>query len=69
MTNNKRSSNFQVNGLSIHPLENQISQSLSKEDIKVIRGGFTKLPEPISAPSRPTPPPSDPIICPPPPSM
>ncbi|MGD1949197.1 MAG: hypothetical protein ACFB14_06080 [Leptolyngbyaceae cyanobacterium] len=63
MTNNKRIA------LSICPLENQISQNLSEENLKEIRGGFTKLPDPISAPSRPTPPPSDPIICPLPPSM
>ncbi|MEM1308056.1 MAG: hypothetical protein AAGF98_00900 [Cyanobacteria bacterium P01_H01_bin.153] len=64
MAHNKR------NSLSINALENQLSQNLSEENLREIRGGLAKLPEPISVPSLPNPrPPSDPIICPLPPSM
>ena len=59
MTHNKRSS------LSIRPLDSQISQSLSEGDLREIRGGLTRLPEPISVPFPPARPPSDPVICPP----
>lgn len=65
MTHSKRNFDFQVSSLSICPLESQACQNLSEKNIREIRGGLARLPEPISVPTPPTRPPSDYVICPP----